>query len=225
MTTIVLNDEAAGISAYEPEASVKRTDSASTSEPNARPPSTFKFRSKYGLPREARPGSHSATYTFEDQNRVSPPDALASEFYEKFEDRVSPLDALASEFYAKQETTCQATEAYRERIDTFMSDAVSGDVPMNKSSERQFWTFLGSQGFFKKGALFLLNNGNLRAAWKNETGDQIGLQFPGNEIIQYVMFKHRHPGTENISRVAGRDTLSGICRQIAALDLSHLISA
>ncbi len=231
MTTMLLDEEAICAPAFAPEPSVRRTHetSASTFEPNTRIPSHFGHRVKRELACKLKSGYHFATHKFEDS--ISPTIATRREAgmphsaTHKFEDSISPLDALASDFSKKATATYQARVAYRERVNTLMGDAVLDGVSMNKYSELEFWTFLGSQDFFRKGSLFLLNSGNLRAVWKNKNGDQIALQFLGNEIIQYVMFKHRHPQTENISRVAGRDTLAGVRLQIAALDLSHLISA
>ncbi len=127
------------------------------------------------------------------------------------------------EQHQKAIATEQAQTFYRDRISDLRIEASHEKNFLNKASEREFWAFLDAFGFFRKGSLFLLDNGNLRAVWKSQAGDQIGLQFLGNKTIQYVMFTHR-PHAATVSRVYGRDTSAGIRRQIAALDLSHLIS-
>ncbi len=139
----------------------------------------------------------------------------------------TPMNIDESEAFLREKmaATQQATAAYLQRIAELKKDAVADGIAMNPSSEREFRTFLGTRGFFRKGALFLLDNGNLRAIWKNEQGDHIGLQFLGNGAIQYVMFTHRNPRAKNVSRVAGRDTLDGVRRQILALDLADLLSS
>jgi len=68
-----------------------------------------------------------------------------------------------------------------------------------------------------------VDNGNLRATWKDEKGNHVGLQFLGNRFIQYVIFHHRSTG--QVSRVAGCDSENGVRRQLQALDLQHLVSA
>ncbi len=141
----------------------------------------------------------------------------------KYVDVNNPIDELAKEIIEKVEATRQAEAAYRERIKELIIDASFDDICLKKDSERDFWTFLKPQGFFSKGKLFLLDNGNIRALWNNETGDQIGLQFLGNKVIQYVIFKHR-PEINIISRVCGRDSIDGIRRQIDAFDLGNIIS-
>ncbi len=199
MIPLAQPDDAATMYAYTPPALVEHEASASTSEPNDRIPS----RPAFG----ARPRSASE----------------AADATREFVDMVDPLGELAREIFKKADTTRQATSAYRERIAELISDAALDGISLNDSSRRDFWTFLSAHDFFSKGKLFLLDNGNLRAVWKSETGDQIGLQFLGNEAIQYVLFKHR-PRAEKISRGAGRDTLDGIRDQIAALDLKNLIT-
>lgn len=179
----------------------------------------------------SEPDTVSPTAAF-NEHRVYHPHAPTTVFLEKkaalrkeipdYRER-EPITAFMSELREKISTTLQARAAYRGRIAELKKDAALDGISMNHSSEREFWTFLGAQGFFRKGALFLLDNGNLRAVWKNKGGDQIGLQFLGNKTIQYVMFKHRNPLAKNISRVAGRDTLDGVRRQILALDLADLL--
>ena len=153
---------------------------------------------------------------------VSPP---THEFEYKIgpTEELGPSEKFLNEYHQKAVETEKAKMFYRERISGLTIDARHENILWNKTSEREFWAFLNSLGFFRRGTLFLLDNGNLRAVWKNEVGDQIGLQFLGNNTIQYVMFTHR-PHAATVSRVYGRDTLDGIRRQIAALDLSHLIS-
>ena len=142
----------------------------------------------------------------------------------RYVDINDPIDELANEIIEKVEATRQAEAAYRERIKELIIDASFDGICLNKDSERDFWDFLKPQGFFMKGKLYLLDNGNIRALWKNEIGEQIGLQFLGNKTAQYVIFKHRSE-TNMISRVCGRDSIKGIRHQIEAFDLDNLITA
>jgi hypothetical protein len=200
MIPLALPDDAASMYAYTPPVLVKHEASASTSGPNARIPPHL------ALAATPRSTSEAAYATRE------------------FVDMVDPIDELAREIFKKADATRQATSAYRERIVELINDAAPDGISLNEASEGDFWTFIMAQNFFWKNKLFLLDNGNLRAVWKSETGDQIGLQFLGNGTIQYVIFKHR-PRAEFVSRVAGRDTLDGVRGQISALDLDNLIAA
>lgn len=199
MIPLTLPDDAASKYAYTPPALVEHEASASTSGPNDR------ISPRLALGARPRSASEAAYATRE------------------FVDMVDPIDELTREIFKKADATRQATSAYRERIVELINDAALDGISLNKASEGDFWTFLMAQNFFWKSKLFLLDNGNLRAVWKSELGDQIGLQFLGNGAIQYVIFKHR-PRAANISRGAGRDTLDGIRDQIVALDLTNLIA-
>ncbi len=68
----------------------------------------------------------------------------------------------------------------------------------------------------------LMDNGNLRTIWKDGHGTQFGVQFLGDGLAQYVIFKRRMP-TRPVSRVTGRDTFEGLKKQIDAFDLHSLI--
>lgn len=70
----------------------------------------------------------------------------------------------------------------------------------------------------RKGDLVLIDNGNLRAIWKDERGGRFSLQFLGGNVAQYVIFR-RQRADRVISRVAGRDSLEGIARQIDPFQL------
>ena len=113
-------------------------------------------------------------------------------------------------------------QAYSARIDSLRGYAMQDGYHLNPESEADFWRFVKTARHFRKGNLVLIDNGNLRAVWKNEEGDHMGLQFLGGEMLQYVIFKRR-PASSHISRVSGRDTFAGLMRQINAFDLESLL--
>ena len=76
----------------------------------------------------------------------------------------------------------------------------------------------------RKGNVVLMDNGNLRVVWKDDSGTHIGLQFLGGQVVQYVVFKRR-AAASLVSRVAGRDSIDGMRRQIEAFDLQALVYA
>ena len=115
-------------------------------------------------------------------------------------------------------------QAYRSRIEALRSDADLDGFAVNEASERDFWSFVRSVPFVRKAEVVLVDNGNLRAVWGGKDGSHLGLQFLGNRLVEYVIFKRRQT-TRDVSRVAGRDTLDGIKRQIHAFDLTALLLA
>ena len=67
-----------------------------------------------------------------------------------------------------------------------------------------------------------MDNGNLRAIWKDNDGARLALQFLGGRMVQYVIFKQREK-EQHVSRVAGRDSIDGFERQIHAFELHSLL--
>ncbi len=113
-------------------------------------------------------------------------------------------------------------QAYSARIDTLRDYAIQDGFSLNPQSEADFWHFIRTAPHFRKGNLVLIDNGNLRAVWKNKAGDHLGLQFLGEKMLQYVIFRRRSANS-SISRVSGRDTFTGVMRQINAFDLESLL--
>lgn len=155
----------------------------------------------------------------DDNNDLDAPSSLTDLVIRVLE----PRRAVSAELTAKAKATKAVYQAYLARIEALKSDAAQDGFSLNKASERDFWSFIKSSPFVRKGRLVLMDNGNLRAAWKDEEGNHIGLQFLGNRSIQYVIFRHRP--ARRVSRVAGCDTQKGIERQIQVFDLKSLIYA
>ena len=112
--------------------------------------------------------------------------------------------------------------AYTARIKALRTAAAQDGYELSSESERDFWKFVFAGPQIRRGLLVLMDNGNLRATWKDETGARLGLQFLGGQMVQYVIFKRRET-TLPISRVAGRDTFAGLKRQIDAFELHPLL--
>lgn len=135
-----------------------------------------------------------------------------------------PSEELANELDEKAKRMQANLQACQFRIEALRADAELDGYGLNKASEHDFWRFIRSDPFIRKGNIVLLENGNLRATWKGEHGDHIGLQFLGGRTVQYVIFKWRTVAGV-ISRVAGRDNIDSVKRQIAAFELRPLIYA
>ena len=112
---------------------------------------------------------------------------------------------------------------YASRIETLRNEATIDKIPFNEASESDFWKFLRSASCVRKGSLFLMDNGNLRAVWSDDEGNLMGIQFFGDSAAQYVVFKRRADG--EVWRDARRDSLNSIERMIEELDLEFLLHA
>ena len=112
---------------------------------------------------------------------------------------------------------------YSQRIDELRDYGLEDGISLNEASEDDFWTFIGSSGFTRRAGIALMPNGNLRAVWKGDGEDHLGLHFLGNHAVSYVIFKRRS-GAIQVSRVAGNDTFDGIKRQIRSFGLNSLVN-
>lgn len=113
-------------------------------------------------------------------------------------------------------------DAYLSRMRLLKDEAAHDGYALNPASEIDFRQFIQSSPEIRKGNLILMDNGNLRAIWKDGQGTHLGLQFLGGRMVQYVIFKQRER-EQQISRVAGRDSLEEIKRQIDVFELHSLL--
>ena len=111
---------------------------------------------------------------------------------------------------------------YERRLAYLRDEAVKEGYELNPASETDFRQFVDSAPNLHKGNLVLMDNGNLRATWKDSHGTRIGLQFLGGRMAQYVIFKRRSQ-TLPVSRVVGRDSLEGLERKFEAFDVHSLL--
>jgi len=93
---------------------------------------------------------------------------------------------------------------------------------VSESSARDLLYFLNGCVFTSRPFITVLDNGNLRALWKNEKGEQLGIQFLGKDQVQYVFFAYRAE-QDLMARVSGRDSLAYIGRHIEALGLERMM--
>lgn len=112
---------------------------------------------------------------------------------------------------------------FERRLEVLTDEAEADGSAFNPDSEVAFRWFLDEHPFLRSGRLFLMDNGNLRATWKDDRDTHVGLQFLPGDSVQYVIFTRR-PSSRTISRVHGYDTLDGIPRLLAAYDLSHILA-
>ncbi len=114
--------------------------------------------------------------------------------------------------------------SYEKRIAELKRYGADEGVSLNAASLEDFWFFVGYKGTRQRAGLVLLDNGNLRASWRDDDGNFLGIQFAGHRQVEYVIFKHRRH-SELVSRVAGIDTLDGIRKQLQAFELVSLVNS
>jgi len=108
-----------------------------------------------------------------------------------------------------------------QRIQTLKVEAVLDQVPFSVASYSDFIAFMAEAQPKARPSLFLNDNGNLRAVWRNPSREQVGLQFLGSGNVQFVIFKQRR-GT--VARIAGVDAKANILDHIRASGALGLIA-
>ena len=113
-------------------------------------------------------------------------------------------------------------DAYRARMKFLQDEAAHDGYVLSHASGIDFERFVRSAPDIRRGDLVLMDNGNLRAIWRDGQGTHLGLQFLGGGMVQYVIFKKRAK-EQSISRATGRDSLEGLERQFDAFELHSLL--
>ena len=113
--------------------------------------------------------------------------------------------------------SARAIADYSARLDDLREAAAEEGIEWSEASRQDFQAFVTGNPGWRKAALGLMDNGNLRAVWKGDDGSHLGLQFLGDQFGEYVIFKRRSE-TMPVSRVSGVDTLGR--RSSAKLALS-----
>ena len=138
--------------------------------------------------------------------------------------RVNPFEGYFPDHLKRSSDIWERGRFYQNRIRELARFGRYEGISFNGASENDFWIFLRSAGFTRQAGLALMDSGNLRAVWKGDDGDHLGIHFLGDQNANYVIFKRRL-GTNQVSRVAGNDTLDGVKKQVRAFNLASLVNA
>jgi hypothetical protein len=130
------------------------------------------------------------------------------------------VSALAGEKPRTPPDKSQITELSK-RVQFLRVEAEIDRVPFSDASLSDFQAFMREIRPVRP-SLFLNDNGNLRALWKNNRREQIGLQFLGDGNVQFVIFKERK-GTLGMARLAGIDAKDKILAHIKASGVEGLL--
>ena len=117
-----------------------------------------------------------------------------------------------------QERTSDPLRVYKRRIDELRGFAAEDGYTLNKDSESDFRTFVISTPSMRKASLVLIENGNLRSNWRDQNGNQVGIEFLGNQNVEYVF----HRIIDDLW-FADIDTLKGVKTCIKSFKLGPLI--
>ena len=135
---------------------------------------------------------------------------------------VDPWQVFDTPFLEELSRARTAARAHETRITMLRAEGEQDEIILNPESERDFWEFVDANPLLHEAQLVLLDNGNLRAVWREAPDKHVGLQFLGRGMAQYVIFTQRSHRPK-VSRVAGRDTLDALDKVISAYDLQDLL--
>ncbi len=136
----------------------------------------------------------------------------------------SRLFRILTESHPRRDQSHDAFEAYRSRIQELIEEATLDGISPNMSSERDFWSFMRSRPSARRAGIVLLDNGNLRAVWRDDMSILVGLQFLGMGWIEYVILKRR-VGSARVSQTSGIDTSEAVKGQLRAFELTSWMNA
>jgi hypothetical protein len=94
---------------------------------------------------------------------------------------------------------------------------------LSQNSVDEFYICMELAGATRSPRLFVPGNGTLRAVWRDDETNQVGLHFLGNEEVHFVLSRSYPEGPSMTS--IGVDRLGDIVRRIESHDLLKLLRA
>jgi hypothetical protein len=117
--------------------------------------------------------------------------------------------------------TAPAVALVEERLAELREIADDEGMPYSHAAEADLRQFLDAAQATARPAAYLLEDGSIRAKWRNLQGEQVGLQFVGGGRAHLVFFVDR--GSDGTARIVGQDTVEGALCQVRSLGLLALL--
>ncbi len=108
-----------------------------------------------------------------------------------------------------------------ERLRELEFISIESSSLLSKISLNDLKYFVQDLAFNARPGIFLLDNGNFRAVWRNSFKEQVALQFKGNSIIQYVLFRKR-ASSDLLAQDMGIDILPVVRTKMR--DYDHILN-
>jgi hypothetical protein len=93
------------------------------------------------------------------------------------------------------------------RLAELQDEAKEENLSISEKSKGDLIKFTQNNTNIKQPHIFLVETGNFRAVWKNDTDEQGGIQFLGDDVGQFVIFVARNDANF-VARSCGRDSLA-----------------
>ncbi|MAN11084.1 MAG: hypothetical protein CMN63_01470 [Sphingobium sp.] len=138
-----------------------------------------------------------------------------------------PSHAAANDAFAPMLPTdnskSQATLAAVERRFAALCEIADDEgIVINRSSYISLKNFVRNWTGARPPAIMLMEDGTVRAVWRDAKEQQVALHFRDNGKVQYVIFLTGDDG--NIERATGLSSLSGIASKLLAFGAKGLLA-
>jgi hypothetical protein len=134
----------------------------------------------------------------------------------------SPVEEVLAHDARQKRARRELTARLHARIGELKRLGSEEGLAWSPASEDDFWAFLSLWPTVREPGLILMDNGNLRAVWRNASGEQVALEFRGYRQVYFVFFARRPEGPP-MARSAGEDSVSRIKEKIAGDSLTGLL--
>jgi hypothetical protein len=134
----------------------------------------------------------------------------------------SPVDEALAHEVRQKAARRELIARLHARIGELKRLGAEEGLPWSPASEDDFWAFVSLWPTLREPGLVLMDNGNLRAAWRNAAGEQVALEFRGYRQVYFVFFARRTEGPP-MARSAGEDSVARIGEKIAIDNLAGLV--
>jgi hypothetical protein len=135
---------------------------------------------------------------------------------------LSPVDEALAHETRQKAARSELTARLHTRIGDLKRSGAEEGLPWSPASEDDFWAFVSLWPTLREPGLILMDNGNLRAVWRNAAGEQVALEFRGYRQVYFVFFARRPEGPP-MARSVGEDSVARIGEKIAGDNLTGLL--
>jgi hypothetical protein len=135
----------------------------------------------------------------------------------------SPVDEALAHEVQQEAARRKLMSRLHARLGELKRCGAEEGLPWSQESENDFWAFVSLRASLREPGVILVDNGNLRAVWRNEAGEQVALEFRGYRQVYFVFFARRPEGPA-MARSVGEDSILRINEKIASDNLTGLLS-
>jgi hypothetical protein len=107
------------------------------------------------------------------------------------------------------------------RLHELDKTAIEDGIKISKKSLKDVRAFVAAMHDVRMPTVFLVGNGNVRLRWANNQGEKVGLQFRGNNEVQFLFFKRDR---DNMEQMLGVKQMATIGAFISTCGLGHVIA-